>query len=177
MTNSPPCVRLRRSSASRRKPGASIRSASFRLLKKKVNESFVRVEADNVRRVRDEVRERVDVVVKNVAVAVVHDVLDAAEVEPRGRRDSFDSFYNFRRRRVSFNLEPRLRRVRQTDFADGDGLRVLHPAYLRGAEVEALARRVDFDRVEVLAAERFDARDVAAARGDELLQERGRVDA
>ena len=70
-------------------PGTGLRRARSDASRLEVvHEARPRVEADDVRRVGDEVRERVDVVEVRPAVAVVDQVLDAADVEVRGPRDA-----------------------------------------------------------------------------------------
>jgi hypothetical protein len=48
------------------------------LLLEKINQPGMRIETDDARRVGDEIRERVDVVIKQRAVAIVDDVFNAA---------------------------------------------------------------------------------------------------
>ena len=55
-----------------------------------VDEVRPRIEADHVPRVGDEVRQRVDVVEVVLAVAIVDEVLDAADVEAGEPRDALD---------------------------------------------------------------------------------------
>jgi hypothetical protein len=50
-------------------------------------------------------------------------------------------------------------------------------ANIGGTQIEALARREDFDRVEILTAERFYTRDVTTTGGHEFLYKRRLINA
>src|SRR6185436_20099503 len=83
-----PCLRLRRFSTNRRKPGASNRSASLNLLLQKINQPHMRIETDHARGISDKVRECIDVVKEQRSIAIVHDVLNSTDVDLRGTNDS-----------------------------------------------------------------------------------------
>src|SRR2546427_379242 len=61
------------------------------------------VEAHDPRGVGHEVRERIDVVVIQLAVAGVDQVLDPADVDVRRPHDTFDLFHDFRQRPVTLH--------------------------------------------------------------------------
>ena len=65
----------------------------------------MRVEPDNARRLSHKIRECVNVVKKQRAIAVVDDVLDTADVDPGGLNNSFDRVDHFSRRGVALNLQ------------------------------------------------------------------------
>ena len=80
------------------------------------------------------------------------------------------------RRRVAFDAKAGLRRVDRARAAhELDAARRL--ARVGRAEIERADRGIHFDRVEILAAERLDANDVAVAQRRGLLHERDAVDA
>ena len=133
-----------------------------------------RVEPDHARRVGDEVGERVDVVVDVPAGSRVDQVLDASHVDAGGGHDALHLGDDLGGRRVALHAQAVLRRVRGA----GGALQLfaVHAlADVGRAEVEALARGVDADRVEILSAERLDAHDALVPGRQELLDERGVV--
>src|SRR5947209_7078894 len=171
------CFRLRRCGAIPRRRGASIRIASGCLLLEVVGELDEGIEADDIDGVGDEVGEGVDVVVEKRAVAVVDDVLDAADVNAGLLHDAFGGGDDFGGRRVGFDAKSALGGVERTGVADvAELFTVGGLADVAGAEVEGVSSDVHADGVKELAAEEFDTGDKAAARGDEFLHERGVVD-
>ena len=86
---------------------------------------------------------------------------------------------DLRRRRDGFHAQAALGGVEGAGARGGAGevRAVLGLAGVGGAEVERTGFRENVDRVEVFAAEGFDAGDVAVARGDEFLHERHVVQA
>src|SRR5256714_8437045 len=196
------CAHLRRCVASRRRRAASSRTSSrclgvargalgvervcgfalrstlyaLRSTQQVVDEPNEWIEADHVRRVGDEVREGVDVVEVVLAVAVVHEKLDAADVEMRGARDALHFLDDGARWRRPLDAEPRLRCV--------DGARAAHKlhsvrplACVRRTKVERAHRREDIYGIEILAVERLDACDVAVSQWRCFLHECRAVDA
>ena len=106
-----------------------------------------------------------------LAVAVVDEVLDAADVELRSPRDPLDLRDDLRRRRRSLDAQAGLRRVDRAGAAHQlDAVGRL--AGVGRAEIERADRRVDVDRVEEFAARTLDARDVAVAQRRRLLHQR-----
>ena len=83
-----------------------------------VDEVHPRIEADDPLGVGDEVRQRVDVVEVGLAVAIVDEVLDAADVEMTGAGDGLDLFDDFARRIRRRHAEAGLRRVHGAGAAD-----------------------------------------------------------
>ena len=73
-----------------------------------VDEARERVKADNVWCVGNKVRERVHVIVIHLAVAVVDQVLDSANVDMRGAHDAADVLDDRAGRSCSFNAETEL---------------------------------------------------------------------
>ena len=126
-------------------------------------------------RVGDEVRERVDVVVVDLAVAIVDEVLDAADVDAGGLHDALDRVDDLGRRRVALDVQAGLGGFEHAGGAERLAARGL--ADVRRAEIEGLAGEVDLDGVEILAAEGLDAGDVTAACGNELLHQGDVVEA
>src|SRR5258708_2776296 len=132
-----------------------------------VREILERVEPDDPRSVGDEIREGVDVVVVDVAVAVIDYVLDAADVDAGGPHDALDVLGHFGRRLIAFDLEPSLR-----GFDDAGVFQTLSGRGLTDicrAQVKSFAGQVHFDRVEIVAAQGFHARDETTPAGNELL--------
>src|SRR6476469_3923940 len=136
-----PSARLQHCAASRRKQEASIRIALRGLLFQEVNQPNKRVKADNLRPVSNEIRKRVDVVKIELAVAIIDDVLDAADFNLRFLHDALDLLNNFVRRRVALNLQAGLRRVHGARGASqllaAGGL-----AYVSRAEIKRFTRKV-----------------------------------
>ena len=175
-----PCVHRRRCAATRRRPEANSRNAlpvsQVRLAFEEVDEPAERVEADDVGGVGDEVREGVDIVIDEAAVAVVDHVFDAADVDGSAPHDRFASADDVVGRRVAFDFEAGLGGVDGTGGAlELDAVGAL--ADVGGAEVEGFARCEDLDRIEDATAQDFDADDVAAAGGNVFLNERRVIDA
>src|ERR1041385_8909354 len=92
-------------------PMRSRLSATASLRKKKVDQVHMRLEADDARGVRDEIRERVDVVEIELSIPVVDDVFHAADVDAHGLDDLLDRRSDVRRRVVAVDPQPRLRRL------------------------------------------------------------------
>src|SRR6185437_9626186 len=96
--------------------------------------------------------------------------------ETGAARDQLDLFDDLARRRVAFHAKSSLRRVYRAGAAhelDAAG----RLAGVSRAEVERADRRIDLDRVEIVAAERLDADDVAIAERRRFLHQRHAVDA
>src|SRR5688500_11368980 len=154
-------LRRRRCAASRRRRGASSRTASDRTsgyesgtLLQVVDQVLEGIESQDTLRVGHEVRERVDVVEVMPAVAIVAEVLDAADVAFRRAREALHLRDEVVRRRRALHPESRAWRV------DGAGAaNEVHAtrglAGIGGAEVERSRRGIDVDGVEVLPAERL----------------------
>src|SRR6478752_987217 len=106
-----------------------------------------RIKADYVDAVSDEVRERVDVVVEALTVAIVGDVFDAADLDAGVLHDAFDVSNDFARRFEAFHAKSGLWGIDgacsavELNAAGG-------AADVRRAEVEGFAGDVDFDGVE-----------------------------
>src|SRR5262249_45971354 len=120
--------------------------------------------------------ERVYIVEVVLPVAVIDEILDAADVEPRTLRDGFDLLDDVSRRLVAFDAKTGLGRV------DGAGATYeLHAvrrlARVGGTQIERADGRIDLDRVQVFSAERLDADDVAVAERCGFLHERNAVNA
>ena len=122
----------------------------------------MRIPAEDVQRVGDEVGQRVDVVEAGSPVAVVDDHFHAAEIETC-RLDDPLSGADQRRRRLD-----RCHACRLTA-----GLR---ETGIGRAQIEAVAAGLDLDCVEEPPAERFDTQDRAAAGRDIVLDEQDLVD-
>src|ERR1035437_9387153 len=131
-----PSSRPARCEASRRRRASSIRIAwsarsgefarhDARARLDVIHEPHERIESDHVLRVGHEVRQRVYVVVVRLAVAVVDQVLDAADVETDPFSNPLDTFNYFLRRRVSLHAHAVLLGVRRAEgaleFASVDG--------------------------------------------------------
>ena len=136
----------------------------------------MRIEADDVAGVGDEVREGIDVVVDQPPVAVVDHALDSADIDVRGLRDPLDGSDDFLRRRDGLTVRPLLGAL-TGQAVRVRGLPSLVLADVRRAEVKAFARRVDVDCVEVSASQRLHARNVTITRRNELLHKGGAVEA
>src|SRR4029077_12006582 len=95
--------------ATRQPPAASVRSPSPRLLDEIVDEALKGIETDNARAVGHEIRERVDVIVIELAVTIVDDVLDAAYFHFRGAENPLDRRNYLIRRAVAFDAQACLR--------------------------------------------------------------------
>src|SRR5262249_21350754 len=153
-----PCLRLRRFSTNRRKPGASNRSASLYLLLQKINQLHMWIETNHARRISDEVRKRIDVVKEQRPIAIVHDVLNSTDVDLCRTNDSLYRSDHFRRWCKRFDSQTRTRcidRARHSrQFNSVSGL-----ADVSRAKIERVACGEDPDRVEILSAECFNARD------------------
>src|ERR1700729_2796728 len=91
--------------ASRRTREASSRNPSARLLHQIIHQAREGIDADDARAVGNEVRERVDVVVVELTVAVVNDVFQAADFDLRGAEDLFGVRDYLLRRRKAFEAQ------------------------------------------------------------------------
>src|SRR5215207_1400631 len=125
-----------------------------------VHQPHERVKANDPWCIGHEVRQCVDVVEVVATVAVVDEVLDAADVELHVPRDPLHLTDDLGRRGEALDAHAVLGGV--------DGARAAHELLARGrladvgrAEVEGARGRVDVDRVQELAAEHLDASDVA----------------
>src|SRR5438034_6154603 len=139
-----------------------------------VHETLEWIEAHDARRVADEVRQGVDVVQIQLAVAFALQILDAADVDVRGFEDSHhgvdDPFWwvggldlACRRDRAELELAGRLLARHLTDVG--------------GTEVEPLAGIVEnADGVQKLAIEDLDAHDAAISWRMVLLDDGGAID-
>src|SRR5215213_82780 len=110
-----------------------------------------------------------------LAVAIVDEILDAADVETRSTRDCFDLFDDLARWMVTFDTKAGLRRVNgagTTDELDAVG----RLAGVGRAEVERSDRRKHLDGVEIISAECLNANDVAVAEWRRLLNQSDTVD-
>src|SRR5579859_5226953 len=171
-----PFVHLQHSVASRRKQGASIRIALRSLLFQEVHQPNKRIKADYLWSISDEVGKRVDIVKIKLAVAIIDDVLNAANFNLRFLHDALDLLDNFVRRRVTLNFQASFRRIHGA-CGTGQFLAAGCLANVRGAEIEGLTGKVDFDSVEKLAAYNLYANDMAAARRYEFLHQGGGIQA
>src|ERR1051326_1903847 len=165
-------ARLQHFAASRRRQEASIRIALRSLLLEKVDELGKGIEADDLRAISDEIGKRIDVVKVEFAIAVIDDILDAADLNARGVHDAFHLLNDFVRRRVALHAQAGLGCIngagsaRQLLAAGG-------AADVGWAKVKGFSREMDLDAVQEFSAEHFHANDVSATSGDELLHQRG----
>src|SRR6478672_10073639 len=111
MANWFPFARLPRCGASRRTQGANIRIASRGLLFQKVHQPHKRIKANYLGSVSHEVGKRINVIKVKLAVAIIDDVLDAANFNLRFLHDSLDLLNNFVRWRVPLNFQAGFWRV------------------------------------------------------------------
>ena len=133
-----------------------------------------RVNPQDARGVGDEVRQRVDVVVVALAVTVIDDVLDAADLDACSGRDRLHVGNHLSRRREGFDAQVVFRRIgRACAAVERDTVAGL--ANINGAQVETLARGLNVDGVQEAAVQHFDARDVATAGGNVFLHQRGLI--
>src|SRR5271154_6103340 len=168
-------ARRRHCAASHRIRGASNRNASAGFLEEVIHQAGEGIEADDARAVGDEIGEGVHVVVVELAVAIINDGFQAADFDLRGAEDFFGVRDYFLRWRKPFHAQAGL-----CAFDDAGGFNfgaVGGFADVHGAEVEGFARGKNFYAVEIFVAESFDAGDVAAARGDEFLDDAGGIEA
>src|SRR5207237_3188452 len=128
------------------KQGASIRIALRSLLFQKVDEPHKRIKADDLEAVGHKVGERVDIVKIKFAVAIVDDVLNAADFNPRLLHDALDLLNDLVRRCVAFHLQAGLRGVHGARGA-GQVLSAGGLADVGGAEIKSFAGEVDFNSV------------------------------
>src|SRR6185437_13002402 len=160
----------RRCAASHQRRGASIRSALCSLLFQVVDESLERVKAYYLGAVGNEVGQRIDVVKIELAIAIVSDVFNTAHFNVCGGHNSLHRVNDVVRGRVALYAQAGLRRVNGAggalEFLAAGGL-----ADVGGAEVKRFSRDVDFNAVEILAADNLYANDVAVASRDEFLHQ------
>ena len=141
-----------------------------------VNQPLEWIESDHVSAIGHEIRERVDVVEVMTAVAVVDEVLDAADVEAHALGNSFDLPDDLTGWLELFDTH--------AVFLGVDGAGTARKLFAVGgladvgrAEIEGIFCRVNVDCVKKLSVENFHARDVRVAQRRQLLDERHSVDA
>src|SRR5262249_16095324 len=174
---SAPCLRLQRFAAIRRTQAASTRSASAHLLKdaslcfEKIDQTLKWAHADHVLCVSYEIRQRIDVVISQSSVAFIHDVFNPSDINLRFLHNSLARSDHLAWRSKPFDLQPGLRCIDRASIADQfDAVGAL--ANVSRAQIERVASCEDLDGIQKLAAQRFDACDVAAAGGDIFLHQR-----
>src|ERR1051326_9273642 len=91
-----PSAHLPRCAASRRKQGASIRIALRSLLFQEINQPRKRIKANYLRPIRNKVGKRIDVIKVKLAVAIIDDVLNAANFNVGFLHNSLDLLNNLR---------------------------------------------------------------------------------
>src|SRR5689334_6694719 len=130
----------------------------------------MRIETNHARGISDKVRECIDVVKEQRPIAIVDDVLNAADVDLCCTNDSFYRSDHLGRWLKRLDSQTRTRRIDRAscsrEFNSVSGL-----ADVSGAQIEGVAGGEDSDRVEILAAECFNARDVAVAWRNKLLDQ------
>jgi hypothetical protein len=138
----------------------------------------VRIEADDARSVRYEIRKGVDIVVNAAPIAIVDHGFDPADVNASRLRDLFASGNDITRRRDGFHAQLALGRLDRTSGSRGAS--ELHAvaglAGIRRTKIEAARCRINVDRIEEFAAERLDTCNVAIARRDVFLHKRDTVE-
>ena len=144
----------------------------------KIDQLFVRIEADHAPSVRYEIRKRVDIVINAAPIAIVDHGFDPADVNASRLRDLFASGNDIMRRCDGFHSQPALRRLDRTSGSRGPSeLRaVAGLAGIRRTKIEAASFRINVDRIEEFAPERLDTRNVAMARWNVFLHERDMVE-
>src|SRR5215472_15385193 len=123
-----------------------------------------------------EIGESVDVVEVETAIAVVDDVLDAANLDIGFVHDALHGVNDLVRRRVAFDAQAGFGRVHGAgaalEFLAGCGL-----ADVGRAEVKSFSREMDLDSIKKLCSQHFHADNVAAARRNVFLHQRSVVQA
>src|SRR5258708_39200553 len=132
MPNWFPSAHLPHCAANRQKQGASIRIALRSLLFEKVHKPDKWIKPDYLGAVSNEVGKRVDVVEIEFAVAIIDDVLDAANFNLRLLHDAFDLLNNVVWWGVALNFQTGFRRIHRACSA-GQVLATCSLADIRGA--------------------------------------------
>src|SRR5450432_1227092 len=172
----PACLHRQRCGAIPRKREASNRIALRGLPFQVVHEPDKGIEADDLGTVGDEVGESVDVIEVELAVAIVNDVLNAADFNIGGIHDALDAGDDIVCWCVTFYADAVLGRVNGAGGA-GKLLAAGGAADIGGAEIKCFTGEMDLDAVEEFGADYFDAHDVTIASWDKFLDESGVVEA
>src|SRR5579863_3770463 len=101
-------------------PMRRCRSATGRLREQVIGEIDVRVKANDLGCVSDKVRERVDVVEVELAIAVIDDVFDPADVDAHALDDAFDGRPQVGRRVIPVDPQAGLRRFDHAGAVERD---------------------------------------------------------
>src|SRR6266404_2090723 len=124
----------------------------------------MRVESNETRSFGHEVRQSVDVVKNNTAIAIVCQIFHAAGIDARMIDNFLDRVDHVARWRACLHFQSSL------------GCIGIVQADLSRTKIKVFAAGEDIDRVKKLSAQRFDARNMAAARRDKFLDKGDLID-